>query len=159
MASFFDRLFGGRKDEASADQARERLKLVLVTDRSEISPEHLAQMQDEIIEVIKRYLNVTEGQVHIKLEQRERKNYLVANIPLVRSSSSVTMPDYVPVPADPAPAAEPEPEVTASAETSPPPAEDAAPPAAPVSDTQPTKRQRSSSSRRTTPPAEKPSES
>ena len=59
MASFFDRLFGGRKDEASADQARERLKLVLVTDRSEISPEHLAQMQDEIIEFIKSYLNVT----------------------------------------------------------------------------------------------------
>jgi cell division topological specificity factor len=168
MASFFDRLFGGRKDDASAELARERLKLVLVTDRSEISPEHLAQMQNEILEVIKRYLNVTEGQVHIKLEQRERKNYLVANIPLIRNSSPLLTPDYVSAPADSAPveptpqAAPPPaaPEPPASAVAAQPPEEEAAPPAAapaPASDTQPTKRRRSSR-RATTPPAEKPSE-
>ncbi|WP_119067094.1 cell division topological specificity factor MinE [Aggregatilinea lenta] len=157
MASFFDRLFGRRVDEASADLARERLKLVLVTDRSDISPEHLAQMQDEIIEVIKRYLNVTEGQVHIKLEQRERKNYLVANIPLVRNNTAI-VPDYVPAPVEavPAPPTEPSSEPPAAEQ---PPEEDAAPTTPPASDTQPTKRRRSSSSRRTTtPPAEKPSE-
>lgn len=156
MASFFDRLFGRHADEASADLARERLKLVLVTDRSEISPEHLAQMQGEIIEVIRRYLNVTEGQVHIKLEQRERKNYLVANIPLIRNSPSAFTPDYVPAPVDPAP--QPEPEASAPAQASPSPDEDAAPPAVPAPDTQPAKRRRSSNRRPTPPPAEKPSE-
>jgi cell division topological specificity factor len=83
MASFLERLLG-RKEPTSADMARERLKLVLVTDRSDLSPDKLEQMQSEIIQVIKRYLQINEAQVQIKLEHRERKTYLVADIPLQR---------------------------------------------------------------------------
>ncbi len=83
MASFFERL-RGRREPSSAESARERLKLVLVTDRSDLSPEKLEQMQAEIIQVIKNYLQIEETQVNIKLEHRERKTYLVADIPLVR---------------------------------------------------------------------------
>lgn len=83
MASFFERLIG-RREPSSAVSARERLKLVLVTDRSDLSPEKLEQMQAEIIQVIKSYLQIEETQVNIKLEHRERKTYLVADIPLVR---------------------------------------------------------------------------
>jgi cell division topological specificity factor len=73
--------------------ARERLKLVLVTDRSDLSPDKLEQMQAEIIQVIKRYLKIDEAQVHIKLEQRARENYLVADIPLVRDPSRYASPE------------------------------------------------------------------
>lgn len=83
MASFLDRLLG-RKGPSSADMARERLKLVLVTDRSDLSPDKLEQMQGEIIDVIRRYLQIEEAEVNIKLEHRERKTYLVADIPLQR---------------------------------------------------------------------------
>lgn len=170
MASFFDRLFG-RKDETSADLARERLKLVLVTDRSDITPDQLRRMQGEIIDVIKRYLNVTEGEVHIKLEQRERRNYLVANIPLIRNTPATLTPDYVPAGMEqavtPAPEAQPEDAVEVepppeppqaaqapAAEEASPPAEEDKPPAKP-----PAKRRRSStSSRRSTAASEKPSE-
>lgn len=91
MASFLERLLG-RREPTSAEIARERLKLVLVTDRSDLSPEKLAQMQTEIIDVIRRYLQIDEQQVHIKLEQRERSNYLVADIPLARDHPSYGEP-------------------------------------------------------------------
>ncbi len=83
MASLFDR-FMGRKEPSSAEIAKERLKLVLVTDRSNLSPEKLGEMQAEIINVIKRYLNIDDTDVQIKYEQRDRKNYLVADISLNR---------------------------------------------------------------------------
>jgi cell division topological specificity factor len=83
MASLFDR-FMGRKEPSSAEIAKERLKLVLVTDRSNLSPEKLSEMQAEIINVIKRYLSIEDTDVQIKYEQRDRKNYLVADISLNR---------------------------------------------------------------------------
>lgn len=91
MSSFWDRL-RGRQETTSADTARDRLKLVLVSDRSDLSPEKLAQLQAEIIDVIKRYLDVDDAHVHIKLEQRARENYLVADIPLARDSSYGALP-------------------------------------------------------------------
>lgn len=111
MSSFWDRL-RGRHDATSADTARDRLKLVLVSDRSDISPEKLAQLQSEIIEVIKRYLEVDDAHVHIKLEQRARENYLVADIPLARDTSYGLLPilDAPPELSADSAAAEPEPE-------------------------------------------------
>ncbi|NDJ74913.1 MAG: cell division topological specificity factor MinE [Chloroflexi bacterium] len=81
MASFLERLIG-RRDPSSAELARERLKLVLVTDRSDLSPDKLERMQGEIIQVIRKYLEIDETEVAIKLEQRDRKTYLVADVPL-----------------------------------------------------------------------------
>ena len=83
MTSLIER-FKGRRGLTSAEIAKERLKLVLVSDRSDISPERLHEMQSEIIDVIKRYIRIDEMEVQIKLEQRDRKNYLVADIPLQR---------------------------------------------------------------------------
>jgi cell division topological specificity factor len=83
MSSLFERI-KGRREPTSAEIAKERLKLVLVTDRSDLSPDKLEEMQTEIIEVIKRYIPIDDADVHIKLEQRDRKNYLVADIPLYR---------------------------------------------------------------------------
>lgn len=83
MASFLERL-KGRKVPTSAEIAKERLKLVLVSDRSDLAPEKLAAMQAEIIAVITRYVRIDEMEVQIKVEQRDRKNYLVADIPLQR---------------------------------------------------------------------------
>jgi cell division topological specificity factor len=87
MPGFLERLFG-RRDKQSARKAAERLRFVLVTDRSNISPQQLQSMQKEIIEVIKKYCRIDENAVEMKLEQRERDNYLVADIPLARDSSN-----------------------------------------------------------------------
>jgi cell division topological specificity factor len=82
MQEFFDRLLG--RKPRSAQVAADRLRFVLVSDRSDLSPEQLNQMQAEIIEVIKKYCRVVEHDVDIKLEQRARENYLVADIPIAR---------------------------------------------------------------------------
>jgi cell division topological specificity factor len=121
MASFLERLLG-RREPSSAEVARERLKLVLVTDRSDLTPDKLEEMQGEIIQVIRRYLQIDEQQVHIKLEQRERKNYLVADIPLARDHGPYIPeelrrpPEPAPEPADSVDQPEPAPEMAANEE-------------------------------------------
>jgi cell division topological specificity factor len=80
MSNFMDRFMGKRS--APAQSAKDRLKFVLVADRTTLSPEDLRQMQSEILEVIRKYCRVKEDEVEMKFEQRERENYLVADIPL-----------------------------------------------------------------------------
>lgn len=95
MTGFFDRLLGRKDSQRSAKTARERLQFVLVTDRSQLSPEQLRQMQDEILDVIRKYCRIDESAVDIKLEPRERMNYLVADIPLARPPGSKDEPGRI----------------------------------------------------------------
>jgi cell division topological specificity factor len=92
MSSLFER-FKGKREPTSAEIAKERLKLVLVTDRSDLSPDKLEEMQREIIDVIRRYIPIDDADVLIKLEQRDRKNYLVADIPLYRDHTYQATPE------------------------------------------------------------------
>lgn len=84
MSNFFDRLLG-RRNNGSGMTAKQRLQLVLVTDRSDLSPEKMQQMKDEIINVISKYVSIARDKVEINLEQRQRDNWLVADIPLLRA--------------------------------------------------------------------------
>ncbi len=81
--SIIDRLLG-RPQKGSGATAKQRLQLVLITDRSNLSPEKLQQMKDEIIAVISKYVNISPDKVAINVEQRERDSWLVADIPLLR---------------------------------------------------------------------------
>ena len=81
MSSLFDR-FKGKREPRSAEIAKERLQLVLVSDRSHLSPEKLEALQTDILVVIKRYIDIDDLDMEIKFEQRDRKHYLVADIPL-----------------------------------------------------------------------------
>ena len=72
----------------SSAAAKQRLQLVLVTDRSDLSPEKMRQMKDEIIAVISKYVNISPEKVAINIEQRQRDNWLVADIPLMRGELS-----------------------------------------------------------------------
>ncbi len=85
MNSFFDRLLR-RHNQGSGATAKERLQLVLVTDRHHLPPEKLQQMKDEIIAVISKYVNISPDKVEINVEQRQRDNWLVADIPLLRAT-------------------------------------------------------------------------
>lgn len=85
MAGFWNRLRPSR-GSGSRKAAKERLQLVLITDRSDISPEKLQAMRDEIIAVISKYTPVDMGRIEIKIEQRQRDNFLVADVPLSKES-------------------------------------------------------------------------
>ena len=58
MPGFMDRLFN--RETASAHQAKERLKLVLVHDRTDLSPGVLEQLKDDLIQTISQELIMLE---------------------------------------------------------------------------------------------------
>ena len=80
MGSFFDQLFG--REKKSANQAKERLKFVLIHDRTDLSPGALDMMKDEIIAVISRYVQIDAEAMQIGVEHNGREQRLVADIPL-----------------------------------------------------------------------------
>ncbi len=82
MASFFERIIG--KSSSSADRAKERLHLVLIHDRTDLSNEDLQQMKDRLIQVISDYVDIDASQTEILIETDGREQSLIANIPIKR---------------------------------------------------------------------------
>ncbi|MFM8322155.1 MAG: cell division topological specificity factor MinE [Chloroflexota bacterium] len=80
MPGFLDRIMG--RDPHSAQQAKERLKLVLVHDRTDITPGALEMLKDELIEVISRHIEIDPEAVRIEMSQEGREQRLIADIPL-----------------------------------------------------------------------------
>lgn len=80
MASIFERLMG--KSTSSADRAKERLHLVLIHDRTDLSPEDLQSLKDRLIQVISEYVEIDPAMTEIQIEVEGREQSLIANIPL-----------------------------------------------------------------------------
>ncbi len=79
MFDFLSRMF---RTEKSGDVAKERLKLVLIHDRNDISPETLNALRIEMIKTIQKYLEIDEGGIEIELNREDTSVALVASIPL-----------------------------------------------------------------------------
>ena len=80
MSGFLDRLLG--RDTKSAHQAKERLKLVLVHDRTDLSPGLLETLKDDLIQTISRHIEIDPTAVRIEMAQDGREQRLIADIPL-----------------------------------------------------------------------------
>jgi cell division topological specificity factor len=80
MANFIERLLG--REDKSASNAKERLKLVLSHDRSDLPPGALEEIKDAIIEVISRRIDIDPASVRIEMAQDGREQRLIADIPL-----------------------------------------------------------------------------
>jgi cell division topological specificity factor len=80
MSSFLDRLL--RREPNSAGQAKERLKLVLIHDRTDMAPGMMDALKDEIIAVISRHIEIDPNAVRIEMTQEGREQRLIADIPL-----------------------------------------------------------------------------
>jgi cell division topological specificity factor len=70
------------KDAPSGQMAKERLAFILVHDRVDIGPGKMDQMRQDIIEVIKKYFEIDENQIELKLENEEGSTALLATIPI-----------------------------------------------------------------------------
>lgn len=77
---FLNRMLGGKPK--SAKSAKERLQVVLINDRTDITPAVLEALQAEIIEVISRHVDVDPTTVRIDIEHEGRSQRLIADIPL-----------------------------------------------------------------------------
>lgn len=78
--SWLDRIFG--KKETSSTVAKQRLQMVLIHDRSDVSPGLLEEIKDDIIAVIAKRLAIDPEKVEINLAHNARESRLVAEIPL-----------------------------------------------------------------------------
>lgn len=80
----------GKKQEKSKNVAKERLKLVLVHDRADLSPKFLEMIKGDIIRVISEYVDIDEEGLDIKLTRMKKEgtsstiSALVANIPITK---------------------------------------------------------------------------
>lgn len=76
------------KKKSSSNIAKDRLKLVLVSDRANCSPEIMEQIKNDIIHVISKYVEIDLDGLDIKIEQTELDGNngsvpaLFANIPI-----------------------------------------------------------------------------
>jgi cell division topological specificity factor len=66
----------------SALSAKERLQLVLVHDRTDLTPAELDALKDDLIQTISRHIEIDPGGVQIGLEKDGRSHRLIADIPL-----------------------------------------------------------------------------
>lgn len=90
IVNFFKRLKKAEeKNVPSKDTAKERLHLVLMQDRANVSADFLELMKQEIIEVIKKYIDVEEEAIDVRLTNEIKEDgttgapSLYANIPIV----------------------------------------------------------------------------
>lgn len=77
-----------RNKRKSANKAKERLKLVLIHDRTDLPPGVMEALRDELIEVISRHIQVDREHVRIQVNQDGRDQHLVAEIPLKPAGKS-----------------------------------------------------------------------
>lgn len=91
LGHFFKRMVKTeqQKELGSKDAAKERLHLVLMQDRANVSADFLELMKQEIIDVIKKYIVVDEEAIDVRLTNQPNEEgitgapSLYANIPIV----------------------------------------------------------------------------
>ncbi|RPH58000.1 MAG: cell division topological specificity factor MinE [Chloroflexi bacterium] len=76
--NFFERLTGKK----SARSAKERLQLVLIHDRTDLSPAVLDALENDLIAAISKHIDIDPASVSIEIAHEGREQRLVADIPL-----------------------------------------------------------------------------
>jgi cell division topological specificity factor len=100
LTSFFKKVVKNnpKLEESSSlskDAAKERLHLVLVQDRANVSADFLDLMKQEIIDVIKKYVDIDENEIDVRLTNQANDDgtngapALYANIPIINIKNGV----------------------------------------------------------------------
>jgi len=80
MIEFLKRLFG---QQGSSATAKERLRLVLMTDHLELAPEMIEAMKRDLVDLISRYVEVDRERIEVNFERQDRTLAMLANIPIL----------------------------------------------------------------------------
>ncbi|MCL6417301.1 cell division topological specificity factor MinE [Aestuariirhabdus sp. Z084] len=71
------------KDQQSANIAKERLQIIVAHERAaRNTPDYLPAMQKDILEVIKRYIDIDTDQVNVSLDKANDCSILELNVTL-----------------------------------------------------------------------------
>ena len=88
MKEGYKNLFDIFKKKTSSDVAKDRLKLLLVSDRANCTPELMEMIKNDIIQVISKYMEIDADGLDIQITQTESEGNngnvpaLYANIPI-----------------------------------------------------------------------------
>ena len=86
MAGLLDMMFG-RRDKGSANIAKDRLQLIIAHENARANaPDFLPKLQQEILDVIAKYVNVDMNPVDINFEKKDGYEVLEVNVPLVNDA-------------------------------------------------------------------------
>lgn len=85
MRGFFQKLQDSfRVEKTSKDDAKQRLKVLLIHDQVALSPAQMDAMRDEIMRVIEKYVEVESDGVEFRLSREDGSISLVSNVPVRR---------------------------------------------------------------------------
>jgi cell division topological specificity factor len=125
MLDFIKRFFN---PQPSSVTARERLRLVLLSDHLALAPDVVESLKLDLIAVISKYVDVDVANCDVTFEQQESQVAMLANIPILGMKPAPKAPR---APEPPPPMIDPSPASAAVADPPAPPVpEAAAPPAA-----------------------------
>jgi cell division topological specificity factor len=81
MIDWFRKVFSPEPSSSSA--AKERLRLVLMTDHLSMAPEMIEAMKRDLVDVISRYVEVDRQKIEVNFEQQDKALAMLANIPII----------------------------------------------------------------------------
>ena len=80
MANFINRIFS--QEPSSAEKAKDRLRLVLINDRTDLSSAAMESLKDDLLDVLSRYIQIDPKSMKIDITQEGRQQRLIADIPI-----------------------------------------------------------------------------
>jgi cell division topological specificity factor len=89
MLEFFKRIFN---PQPSSVTARERLRLVLLSDHLALAPDVVESLKADLIAVISKYVDVDAAHCDVTFEQQESVVAMLANIPILGMKPPVRTP-------------------------------------------------------------------
>lgn len=89
MFNIINRIFG-KGSAGSKDIAKERLRLVLVHDRVNVSPQFIEILKEDIVRSISTYMEIDEKGMEVSLASSNSSVALIANIPVRRMKRGVS---------------------------------------------------------------------
>ena len=89
VVQWFRKLFGG---ESSSSVAKDRLRLVLLSDHLALAPDVIESLRRDLLDVISRYVEVDEAHSDVSFEHKEAGVAMLASIPILAMRARELLP-------------------------------------------------------------------